>query len=103
MLLVVNRPHGRDRYQLPLPQSITPLGYWPFNPCCTAVRSSNVIVVVPPGTGVAVCVGVDVGGTGVGVAVGGTGVGVRVGVDVAVAVGGTLVGERVGVGVDVAD
>src|SRR5436305_9535384 len=88
MLLVVKRPHGRDRYQRFVPQSITPLGYWPFNARSGLARSSKVMV--------------DCAGPGVAVGGGGgvlVGVEVRVDVDVAAT---TEVRVGVGVGVRVA-
>jgi hypothetical protein len=44
MLLVVNCRHGDDKYQAVAPQSITPVGYWPFSGRFGFVRSLKVMV-----------------------------------------------------------
>ena len=58
-LWVVNLPYGPDNHQVLVPQSMTPLGYWPFSARLGLLKSSKVMV--------------RAGGTGVGVA--GTGAG----------------------------
>ena len=74
-LFVVNAPNGPDRYQRFVPQSMTPVGYCPFNTRLKFARSSNVTVCDPvigvtDGTVVAVGSGVEVAAPGVLVAVG---------------------------------
>jgi hypothetical protein len=70
-------PTGAERNQPFVPQSITPVGYWPFRARFGFVRSSNVTVVAPAtAVGVGVTLGVNVR----------VGVCVFVGVDVRVAV-----------------
>src|SRR5205807_503568 len=44
-LLVVNWPQGAERYQGPLPQSMTPLGYWPLRLRSWPARSSKMTVI----------------------------------------------------------
>src|SRR5215813_11226715 len=80
-LLVVNWPHGPDKYHAFVPQSIRPVGYCPFSKRFGLGKSSKTIV-CGPGSGVGVAVDVRVG-----VAVGPPAVGVAVGVGVGVGVG----------------
>src|SRR5262249_40987466 len=54
-LLVLKGPYGPDKYQPLVPQSMTPLGYWPLSARLGFVRSSKVIVRgLAPGVGVRV-------------------------------------------------
>src|SRR5262249_17137018 len=53
-LLVVKAPYGPDRYQRLLPQSMTPLGYWPFSRWLGLDWSSKLTVVCDAGVAVGV-------------------------------------------------
>src|SRR5215831_13225246 len=57
-LLVLNAPHGPDRYHWLVPQSTRPLGYWPLSTRFGLARSSKVSVRVVLLSGVAVAVAV---------------------------------------------
>ena len=44
MLFVVNCPHGPAKNQIPVPQSIKPVGYCPLSGALTTVKSSKVTI-----------------------------------------------------------
>src|SRR5437773_10564526 len=57
-LFVVNAPNGPERYQPLVPQSMTPVGYWPLNARFGLDRLSKFTVCLGAGVGVAVGVAV---------------------------------------------
>jgi hypothetical protein len=59
MLFVVKPPQGSESDQRAVPQSITPVGYWPFSSTFWPVRSSKVTVDVVIGVPLKFAVSVE--------------------------------------------